>query len=202
MVKRYKVTEVTFDSPALLPPVTISLKWYVVPCDKPKTIAIVEFFSKYKFVGDQLFPPSIDCIKTTLVAPSALLNPRTTADGDAPFTFKSEIGTTLFSTYTLLFLRIFVRAYTVRTTFIAHGVPSTNKKFFTMGNFIVSQLFLYVCYPKLTQIIGKRSQPSSSPMKTSMEKTIHKLSKQDVMTFAQSIKENWPHLELDHKKGF
>ncbi|MFD2089791.1 hypothetical protein [Brevibacillus brevis] len=37
---------------------------------------------------------------------------------------------------------------------------------------------------------------------SSMEKAIHKLSKQDVMTFAQSIKENWPHLELDHKKGF
>ncbi|MFM1654019.1 hypothetical protein ACI7RC_18240 [Brevibacillus sp. B_LB10_24] len=37
-------------------------------------------------------------------------------------------GCTLFSTYILLFLRIFVRAYTVRATFIAHGVPSTDKK--------------------------------------------------------------------------
>jgi len=32
----------------------------------------------------------------------------------------------LFSTYSLL-LRGFVRAYTVRATFIAHGVPSTDK---------------------------------------------------------------------------
>jgi len=34
----------------------------------------------------------------------------------------------LFSTYSHLFVRVFVRAYTVRATFIAHGVPSTNKK--------------------------------------------------------------------------
>ena len=89
MVYRYKVTETMFDSPALLPPVTISWKWYVIPWDKPKTIASVEFLSRCKFVGDQLFPPSIDCIRTTLVASSALLNPRTTADGDVPFTFRS-----------------------------------------------------------------------------------------------------------------
>ncbi|MFA4135303.1 MULTISPECIES: hypothetical protein [unclassified Brevibacillus] len=35
---------------------------------------------------------------------------------------------------------------------------------------------------------------------SSMDKMIPKLSKQDVMTFAKSKKENWPHLELDHKK--
>ncbi len=40
----------------------------------------------------------------------------------------STVGVTLFSTYPLLCLRVFVRAYTVQATFIAHGVPSTNKK--------------------------------------------------------------------------
>jgi len=42
-------------------------------------------------------------------------------------------------------IEVFERAYTVRATFIAHGVPSTDKKDFTTGNFNIRHVVDTVC---------------------------------------------------------
>ncbi len=69
--------------------------------------------------------------KITFFRASSLRTRLITTIPDTPSVIAAGVAIilgSLFSTSPLLFVRVFVRAYTVRATFIAHGVPSTDKR--------------------------------------------------------------------------